>query len=753
MAASTVNERLRAGGILDPGTAIAEAQRAGLPLKLACAMLEKESAGGHNVFGHDRGTIFAGAGAVTEAKYREYKRKRIASGNKFMQGVGPCQLTWWSIQDAADKAGGCWRPEINMRIGFGHLAGLVKQHGESDGARRYNGSGADAVAYSKDLLAKARKWEAILAGAKVAGVAAPRVVRLGDAGALVEKVTRRLSYVRSRKTRAPYLDGPRRRFGSKAEAALKAFQAEHGLEDDGVFGPATARKLNRAVRLEKARRKGGAPVPGPGPGPAPVPTQKVPRAKLPALVAQVRNRDDETDEAWKTLVAYADRRRRLLARLRAGKTGGAQVDSATAAALADMAKILLRIEDKLGTLVEVEQREEAVSTPGPAAGAAIGTEVAKHEPGSAAVAEATVVQTTESAPPAAGNGGGGLPSAPAPPPRKLSDLSEGELALRVARLDRALDRSRSELIRRYAEVEEELAKLLPAHRQNGGKDPVVPGRKDPKDPTGRKDPKDPKADKKRDPKGGKVVTTKLGDRGLLVRRSKLALVRFLAAKGNQEHAKLRRALRREARTPKRAGLATPQWQQAVKAAQHLTGRPVTGELDGDLTRLLAPFWPRDNVAKRAVRSTPAWRTIPGQLTPNFNVKEFHCKDGHRTPYVEGLMREQGLTKKAARARAKGLAKRLERVRKAGGDRPLIITSAYRTKAYNASLTGSATNSAHTRGFAVDTPPPPGVSLDQHYKHVMAGFECGVGYYAPNRGFFIHGDFDGTLGGRRTWRET
>ena len=115
------------------------------------------------------------------------------------------------------------------------------------------------------------------------------------------------------------------------------------------------------------------------------------------------------------------------------------------------------------------------------------------------------------------------------------------------------------------------------------------------------------------------------------------------------------------------------------------------------------------------------------------------------------MREQGLTKKAARARAKGLAKRLERVRKAGGDRPLIITSAYRTKAYNASLTGSATNSAHTRGFAVDTPPPPGVSLDQHHKHVLAGFECGVGYYPPGSGFFIHGDFDRTLGGRRTWR--
>ncbi len=762
MAASTVTQRLRASGIVDPAAAVAEAQRAGLPLKFACAMLEKESAGGHNVFGHDPHTIFAGAGGVTEAKYRDYKRKRVASGNKLMQGVGPCQLTWWSLQDEADKAGGCWRPEINMRIGFAHLASLVKQHGETDGARRYNGSGDAAVAYGNDLVAKARKWEAILAGASGAGagVAAVRVVRVGDAGPLVEKITRRLSYVRSRKTRAAYLDGARRGFGPKVEAALKAFQGEHGLTADGVFGPATARKLNRAVKLEKARRKGGTtPVPRPAPVPVSAPNPKAPRVKLPALVAQVRHLDDETDAAWKTLVAYAERRRRLLERLRATKAGGAQVDTATAKALSDMAAILLRIEDKLGVLVEVEQHEAAPAPPlppGPAASAAMPSGSATTDPGSATVAEATVVQAAEGVSAPGGNGVGGPPSEPASPPpqRTLADLSEAELAHRVARLDRALDRSRAELVRRYAEVEEELTKLLPAQRRSGKTRAVArpkPTRTKP-GPGPRKDPKPGPvvADPSRDRQGGKVVTTKLGDRGLLVRRSKLALARFLAAKGNQEHAKLRRALRREARAPGRAALATPQWQQAVRAAQHLTGRPVTGELDGDLTRLLAPYWPRDNAAKRVLRSSPAWRTIPGQLTPNFNVKEFHCKDAHRTSYLEGLMREQGLSKKAARERAKGLATRLERVRKAGGDRPLIITSAFRTKAYNASLTGSATNSAHTRGFACDTTPPPGISLDQHKQHVLGAFECGVGYYPPGRGYFIHGDFDHTLGGRRTW---
>ena len=144
-AAPPLIERLRAAGLVAPRTTVREAERAGLPLALACALLEKESSGGRNVFGHDP-TIFAGAGKVTRANYADYKRRRIASGNRLMQGVGPCQLTWWELQDAADAEGGCWHPEINMRVGFRHLATLVARYGRSDGARRYNGSGAAAEA-------------------------------------------------------------------------------------------------------------------------------------------------------------------------------------------------------------------------------------------------------------------------------------------------------------------------------------------------------------------------------------------------------------------------------------------------------------------------------------------------------------------------------------------------------------------------------------------------------------------------------
>jgi uncharacterized protein YcbK (DUF882 family) len=346
--------------------------------------------------------------------------------------------------------------------------------------------------------------------------------------------------------------------------------------------------------------------------------------------------------------------------------------------------------------------------------------------------------------------------------KPLKDYAVPELVRRVATLDKEAHEARVELIGRYEAVDEELAKLLgsdddddeprrrsvPAHRNGGGTTTRVNGRPADRRPRRRRVERPVPAE--RDPLGGKAINTTLGDRGVFVRRSKIALSRYLAKKGNSEHRALRRTLRREAATPRSGNTASPAWAQAVKAVQHISGRPVTGELDGELTKVLQEYWPRDNPGKRILRATPAWRTIPGQLTPNFNVKEFACKDAAHTPYIKGLMREQGLSKKDAKARAKGMAERLERVRKLSGDRPITINSAFRTKAYNASLTGSATNSAHTRGYACDTTPPRGISLDQHKAHVTQAFECGIGYYPMGRGYFIHGDFDKTLGGRRFW---
>lgn len=739
MAAHSQIDRLRAGGILNPEVVIEEAKREGLSLALACALLQQESGGGRNVFGHDGGTIFAGAGTVTREKYLDYKRQRDANPKRRrMQGVGATQLTWWELQDQADKEGGCWQPRYNMRIGFRHLATLMRAHGEADGIRRYNGEGAAAEAYSRSVRAKTRHWQGVLAGSRPP---APAVaLKRGATGDPVVKLTRRLSFVRAAKTKQPYLDGKRTTFDAPTELALKRFQRQHGLKGTGVADADTLHKLDRSVRAEKARRRRPAPAPAPKPG-QPAPRPKPARVGLAELVEHHERRAALSDRAWADLLAYGARLRQAVETEKqrpahpvpaSGNGGGADA----------LAEALARIENKLGILIHIEQRRDDVL-----GGAVAASEAPAPPPpaptievGVATVATAVVTATPEAVP-------------AAPKRRALTELSHADLVQRIALLDRMSRRARAELVERYEDAESSLVALRPPKPKprptNDGPHPSHNG-------GGGVPTKPPKGEAHRRPdpdgtggrQGGRSVVTKRGDRGMLVRRSKIALVRYLKAKGDPD-TKLRTQLRRDARAPGRRDLATEVWERGVRAAQRVAGRPVDGELDGELMQILHEFWPTAGTVKRAVRSTPAWRAIPGQLTPNFNVKEFACKDGARTPYIAGLMKEQGLSKKEARMRAKGLAKRLEHLRKLGGNKPLVVTSAFRTKAYNASLSGSATNSAHTRGYAVDTPPPRGISLERHRDHARQAFECGIGYYPKGRGYFIHCDFDKTLG-RRTW---
>ena len=348
MASDNVVERLRAEGILNPRMVIAEAQRAGLRLDFACAMLQKESGGGSNVFGHDP-TIFVGAGTVTRAKYQEYKRQRVASGNDLMQGVGPTQLTYYTLQDRADAQGGCWKPRINMRVGFKHLADNIRAHGEADGARRYNGSGDAAVAYSKDLLAKAARWRAVLDGAvPVVVPAADGPLKLGSHGPQVVRLTRRLATLRS-KAGTPYLDKPRKKLDAAAEGALKAFQSEHRLVPDGVFGPLSQRKLNRALRLQ-AKRKVEKKVATPAtPG---TPAKQV-RKSLKPLVVALHHADAETGEAWEAVVAHAANRKRMLKRATAKAAArGPETSTVLVEGFAAVTKALAKIDGTLDAIAE-----------------------------------------------------------------------------------------------------------------------------------------------------------------------------------------------------------------------------------------------------------------------------------------------------------------------------------------------------------------------------------------------------------------
>ena len=719
MADGKLIQRLSAGGIKEPETAIAEARNAGLDLAYACALLEKESGGGTNVFGHDRDRngryIFPardGAVPVTEELYRQYKRRRGARGEGGMQGVGPTQLTWWEFQDEADREGGCWKPAVNMRVGFRRLASLMRQHGEADGARRYNGSGPAAEAYSADLRAKARAWKARLEGVPMP--AAPQLLRRGDEGRLVEKLTKRLSYVRRKGSRERYLDGARKRLDAEAEAAVKAFQRDHGLDDDGVVGAKTALKLNRAVRLETARREKEKATSGGGA----VRPPKRRRARLPALVERLKEHDAEADRAWTAIATYGQGRRKLLERLEAKGRGGGGSDppAQELEGVREMTAILLRIEDKLTQLVEAEQRElaEPTASPEPAAGS---SGAAISPSGSTVVQVVSPPAPPAQAPPEGpGSAGNGVFTPPPAPPRDLDDLSDSELLQRIERLDRALARARTTLIRRYITVEKELARL-------GVKPKERPDRE-------KKEPRE------RDPARAETVVLDPGDKAWRVKQSKVALARYLKRHRRETTRGLRRKLLTEVRTPGTARLATQTWERAVREAQAIAKLPVTGRMDEPLQKVLDRLWPTEAIMRRVVRATPAWRALPGQVTRNFKLGEFACHDG--TPYIDGLVREQGLTKKQAKQRAKQLADRLERVRAREGDRALRPNSVFRTKTYNAKV-GGVPGSAHTRGYAADVPPPPGVTLAAHRAHARGVFEGGVGYYPRQN--FVHMDCD------------
>ena len=161
---ASLAEQLARLGILMPAECLTAARAAKLPLHLAASLLIQESGGGRNVYGHDP-TIFSGGpghgqpNEVTEANYKEYLRLRGAKGEGGMQGVGPCQLTWWSYQDEADNLGGCWDPLTNMKVGFGRLADNIRRYGMHPGIKAYNGSGPAADAYATEVIARAEDFK------------------------------------------------------------------------------------------------------------------------------------------------------------------------------------------------------------------------------------------------------------------------------------------------------------------------------------------------------------------------------------------------------------------------------------------------------------------------------------------------------------------------------------------------------------------------------------------------------------------
>lgn len=140
---------------------VAQARAHRLPVSLACALVEHES-GFRNVFGADpvRNPVRSRSNshplAVSRARYLAYRAfRRQGLG---MQGVGLTQLTWWEFQDHADRLGGCWRPEAQLRVAFRDLKDLTAAHGLHDGLKAYNGAGAAAEQYAWTVARIARRW-------------------------------------------------------------------------------------------------------------------------------------------------------------------------------------------------------------------------------------------------------------------------------------------------------------------------------------------------------------------------------------------------------------------------------------------------------------------------------------------------------------------------------------------------------------------------------------------------------------------
>ena len=144
-------------------------------------------------------------------------------------------------------------------------------------------------------------------------------------------------------------------------------------------------------------------------------------ATLPDVVAEFNRLEAQTDHAWGRLAAQGRQRRRSLT-------------AARATARDDASAILLRIEDKLEMLLELE-RGAGVSAP--------------SQPASA---------PQPSAVPNPSGKGAGQTSPGANRRVDLDNLSDTEIVQRIDELEGAIDQTRAALIRRYLDADKELSR-------------------------------------------------------------------------------------------------------------------------------------------------------------------------------------------------------------------------------------------------------------------------------------------------------
>ncbi len=140
---------------------VEEAERAGIPITLACALVEQES-GGRNIFGCDWGSRWIRTPPycnvwVTEARVQKLLAN-IANGGG-QNGVGLTQLTAVSFVKDAEAMGGAHKPRYQCRVGFDLLKNLTMNMGERRGIGAYNGGpGNPIMSYADSVLSKRDEW-------------------------------------------------------------------------------------------------------------------------------------------------------------------------------------------------------------------------------------------------------------------------------------------------------------------------------------------------------------------------------------------------------------------------------------------------------------------------------------------------------------------------------------------------------------------------------------------------------------------
>lgn len=144
-----------------PELVVVEAARVGCPLVHAVTLLDLESSGGMNVFGAQKQCGQPRYSEVTEHSYAAYKAGRDRCGT---QGIGPMQLTWAATQDDADRLGGCWRPEINLRVGLTQFVGNMRRAGETerDWYSRYNTGKPGPSPYAGRAAVLIPRWREVI---------------------------------------------------------------------------------------------------------------------------------------------------------------------------------------------------------------------------------------------------------------------------------------------------------------------------------------------------------------------------------------------------------------------------------------------------------------------------------------------------------------------------------------------------------------------------------------------------------------